>query len=61
MALFAKANTSDTGDKISKDAERAEIIICGVLVEHNIPFLVMDHLIEALKAALPDSKVCFFT
>lgn len=58
MALFAKSGAS-AKDKITKDAERAEIKLCAMLSEHNIPFLAMDHIVDVLKSSFPDSKVSF--
>ena len=38
-------------------AARAEAILCNMLVEHNLPFLLMDHLPGVLSHAFPDSKI----
>ena len=42
---------------VSMQASRAEAILCNMLVEHNLPFLLMDHLPGLLRHALPDSKI----
>ena len=42
---------------ISMQAARAEAVLCNMLVEHNLPFLVMDHLPGLLSHAFPDSKI----
>ena len=38
-------------------ATRTEAILCNMLVEHNLPFLLMDHLPGLLRHAFPDSKI----
>ena len=42
---------------VSMQAARAEAILCNMLVEHNLPFLLMDHLPGVLSHAFPDSKI----
>ena len=42
---------------ISTQAARAEAILCNMLVEHNLPFLLLDHLPGVLTYAFPDSKI----
>ena len=42
---------------ITTQAARAEAILCNMLVEHNLPFLLMDHLPGLLSHAFPDSKI----
>ena len=42
---------------VSMQAARAEAILCNMLVEHNLPFLLMDHLPGLLSHAFPDSKI----
>ena len=36
---------------------RAEAILANMLVEHNLPFLSMDHLPGISHDASPDSKI----
>lgn len=36
--------------------KRAEIIMTAFLAEHNLPFLLMDHLPLMCASAFPDSK-----
>lgn len=61
MQLFVQSGSSDAAKaKIQQNAERAEIKICAFLAEHNISFKVMDHMIDMLKSAFPDSKVIIF-
>ena len=38
-------------------AARAEAILCNMLVEHNLPFMLMDHLPGLISHAFPDSKI----
>ena len=40
-----------------KKKKRAEIKLTGIFMEHNIPFRVMDHLVDALKTCFVDSNV----
>ena len=42
---------------ITTQAARAEAILCNMLVEHNLLFLLMDHLPSLLVHAFPDSKI----
>ena len=42
---------------VATQAARAEAILCNMIVEHNLPFLVMDHLPGLLRHAFPDSKI----
>lgn len=43
--------------KIEKSIKRAELKLVGFLHEHNLPFLLMDHLILLLANIFPDSEV----
>ncbi|XP_072381987.1 uncharacterized protein [Diabrotica undecimpunctata] len=38
----------------SEDQRKAEIRLCAFLVEHNLPFTIMDHLPDLLKTINPD-------
>ncbi|KAG5869845.1 hypothetical protein JTB14_009007 [Gonioctena quinquepunctata] len=42
---------------VSDGMKKAEIKIVSVLVEHNVPFLVMDHLSDVIKDTFPDSEI----
>lgn len=42
---------------VSDGMKKAEIKIVSVLVEHNVPFHVMDHLSDVIKDAFPDSEI----
>ena len=42
---------------MAKKAAIAEAILSYMLVEHNIPFLLMDHLPAVISHAFPDSKI----
>ena len=42
---------------ITTQVARAEAILCNMLVEHNLPFLLMGHLPGLLVHAFPDSKI----
>ena len=44
-------------ETIARRAARAEAILSHMLVEHNIPFLLMDHLPAVISHAFPDSKI----
>lgn len=47
------ANQRSTAAK----SARAEAILANMLVEHNLPFLLMDHLPGVIRHAFPDSKI----
>ena len=42
---------------VSMQAARAEAVLCNMVVEHNLPFMLMDHLPGLLSHAFPDSKI----
>ena len=42
---------------MARKATRAEAILFNMLVEHNIPFLLMNHLLAVISHAFPDSKI----
>lgn len=42
---------------LSTEVKKAEIKIFAVLLEHNIPFRVMDHLSTVLKDSFHDSEI----
>ena len=44
-------------ESVGRKAARAEAILCNMLVEHNLPFLLMDHLPGVICHAFPDSKI----
>ena len=44
-------------ETLARKAARAEAILSNMLVEHNIPFLLMDHLPAVISHAFPDSKI----
>ncbi|KAG5886620.1 hypothetical protein JTB14_013068 [Gonioctena quinquepunctata] len=44
-------------NSVSDGMRKAEIKIVSVLVEHNVPFLVMDHLSDVIKDTFPDSEI----
>ena len=50
-------STWSASESTSTKAARAEAILCNMLVEHNLPFLLMDHLPGVIVHAFPDSKV----
>lgn len=53
---FTTSNQS-IESSLSKAAKRAEIKLCGFMVEHNISFNVMNHLTDVVKDIFPDSEV----
>eukprot|EP00794_Sanderia_malayensis_P006376 gene6376-7113_t len=42
---------------ISEETKRAELMITGFIIDHNIPFRVMNHLSEVLPRAFHDSAI----
>ena len=46
-----------TQDTTSKQVKRAEIKVASFLVEHNLPFNLMDHLSDLVTDVFPDSKI----
>lgn len=52
------SNFINDGKKLKEieQTKRAEILLCGFLSEHNLPFNVMSHLSAVCKQAFPDSK-----
>ncbi|CAG9763544.1 unnamed protein product [Ceutorhynchus assimilis] len=44
-------------DKMEKSVTREEFNALGFLHEHNLPFIVMDHLIPLLANIFPDSEI----
>ena len=44
-------------ESVGRKAARTEAILCNMLVEHNLPFLLMDHLPGVICHAFPDSKI----
>lgn len=51
---------SDGERQIVNAQKDVEIKLTAVFIEHNIPFRTMDHLVDALKSCIIDSKVFFF-
>ena len=50
-------HTWNEAESVGKKAARAEAILCNMLVEHNLPFLLMDHLPGVIFHAFPDRKI----
>lgn len=46
-----------TRDCHSDQVKRAEIKVAAFIVEHNLPFRVMDHLSGLVSTSFPDSKI----
>ena len=44
-------------ERLSSKAARTEVLLCNMVVEHNLPFLLMDHLPGLIVHAFPDSKI----
>ena len=44
-------------ENLGRTAARAEAILSNMLVEHNLPYLLMDHLPDVICHAFLDSKV----
>ena len=42
---------------INKKIIQAECTLAAVFAEHNLPFLLADHLVPAIKNAYPDSRI----
>lgn len=45
-------------DPLSDQVKLAEIKLSAMLAEHNVAFLLVDHLVPLLKEIFPDSKIC---
>lgn len=46
----------------SEQVKKAEIKVAAFIVEHNLPFRIMDHLSDLVAATFPDSKIaCEFS
>lgn len=58
IETFAAVNAEQTNLKHKIAVKRAEIKLAGCFAAHNIPFRFMDHLIPAIKSAIPDSSIC---
>ena len=50
-------STWATSENAATKAARAEAILANMLVEHNLPFLLMDHLPGVLRHPFPDSAI----
>ena len=46
-----------TQDTTAKQVKRSEIKIASFVVEHNLPFNVMDHLSDLVTNVFPDSQI----
>lgn len=46
-----------THGRLVDQVKQAEIKIAAFIVEHNLPFHVMDHLSDLVSNAFPDSKI----
>ena len=47
-----------TQDRHSDRVKKAEIKVAAfIIVEHNLPFRVMDHLSDLISASFPDSRI----
>ncbi|CAG5059967.1 unnamed protein product [Parnassius apollo] len=53
----SKIDTIFKTSTISEEVKKAEISIVAALVEHNIPFRVMDHVREVISRAFHDSEI----
>ena len=49
--------TWSASESTSTKAVRAEAILCNMLLEYNLPFLLMDHLPGVIVHAFSDSKI----
>ena len=45
------------GSNTEKQASIAEVKVVGFLAEHNLPFVIADHLGPLFKSIFPDSKI----
>lgn len=50
---------TDQEQQIINAQKKVEIKLTAVFVEHNIAFRAMDHMVNALKSCITDSKVLF--
>ena len=46
-----------TTPSIDCKVAQAEIVLTAFVAEHNVPFSHMDHLVECMKTAFPDSQI----
>lgn len=46
-----------TATRLIKKTKEAELKLVAFLAEHNLPFLVMDHLSDVIASACPDSQI----
>lgn len=44
-------------ESVENKAAIAEAILCNMLIQHNLPFLLMDHSPGVVCHAYPDSKI----
>lgn len=42
---------------LEEEVKKAELNICAMLVEHNLPFRLMDHLSEIISKCFHDSEI----
>lgn len=54
--VFDMAKVATT-TKLDHQAKEGEICMVGFVVEHNLPFSVMDHLPKLVKRVCPDSEI----
>ena len=46
-----------TQTPLAIQVKQAEVQVSAFLVEHNLPFQVLDHLSDLVSKAFPDSKI----
>ena len=56
MDFFQSANSS-TQEELRRKVTRAEVLVAGFLVEHNIALSAADHATQLFKEAFPDSDI----
>ena len=49
--------TSSLPKHLEKQAIRAEVLLSGFLVEHNLPFATADHMSNLIKSTFLDSQI----
>ena len=49
--------TSSLPKHLEKQAIRAEVLLSGFLVEHNLPLATADHISKLFKSIFPDSQI----
>lgn len=55
---YLPSTSNNEKPRLSKQITEAEVKISGLFAAHNLPFLLVDHLVPTLQSAFPDSQIC---